>query len=107
MGDETRLPGAEVLTEGSVTGAEAAPVRSVRRATARRASRRRAVARDRKGDMKARIVDFLTQHAGSTAGDLARGLNMPPGRVASAVAQLVKAGVIGRASRGYRATQTR
>jgi hypothetical protein len=58
--------------------AAAAPARSVRRATARRASNRRATARSRQGDTKASIIDFLAQHPGSTAGDLAKGLNLNP-----------------------------
>jgi hypothetical protein len=50
--------------------AEAAPARSVRRATARRAGNRRATARSRQRDTEASIIDFLAQHPGSTAGDL-------------------------------------
>jgi len=95
------MPRAQVLTKGSAPGAEAAPARSVRRATARRASSRRATARVRQGDPKARILDFLEQHAGSTAGDLAKSLNLQTGRVAAALAQLAKAGDIRTASRGY------
>jgi hypothetical protein len=51
-----------------------APARSVRRATARRASNRRATARSRQADSEASITDFLVQHPGSTAGDVAKGL---------------------------------
>ncbi len=61
------MPRVEVLTETSARGPEAAPARSLRRATARRASNRRATARNRKGDTKATIIDFLAQHARSTA----------------------------------------
>ena len=42
--------------------APAAPTRSVRRATARRASKRRATARSRQVDVKARIIDFLARN---------------------------------------------
>jgi hypothetical protein len=52
--------------------AAAAPARSVRRATARRASNRRSTARNRQGDTEASVIDFLAQHPGSTAGDLAK-----------------------------------
>ena len=81
--------------------AAAAPARSVRRATARRASTRRATARSRQGDTKASIIDFLAQHPGSTAGDLAKGLNLNPGSVSSRLTQLAKSGEIKKASRGY------
>ena len=80
-----------------------APTRSVRRATARRASKRRAVARRRQGDTKARIIDFLAKHPGSTAGDVAKGLNLNPGSTSSRLTQLAKAGDIKKASRGYTA----
>jgi hypothetical protein len=79
----------------------AAPVRSVRRATARRASNRRATARSRQGDATGKMIEFLGQHPGSTAGDLAKGLNLNPGSVASRLSQLAKSGEIKKASRGY------
>src|ERR1035437_6139689 len=78
-----------------------APARSRGRAAARRASTRRATARDRQGDTKASIIDFLAQHPGSTAGDLAKGLNLNPGSVSSRLTQLAKSGEIKKASRGY------
>jgi hypothetical protein len=96
------LPRAEVLVKGSEHNPEAAPARSVRRATARRASHRRATARSRPGDTEARILDFLAQHSGSTAGDLAKGLNLDPGSVSARLTQLAQAGEIKRASHGYR-----
>jgi predicted ArsR family transcriptional regulator len=77
------------------------PARSVRRATARRASKRRATARSRHLDAKARIIDFLAQHPGSTAGDVAKGLNLNPGSASTRLSQLAKAGEIKKASRGY------
>jgi len=77
------------------------PARSVRRATARRASTRRAVARARKGDTKARILDFVAKHPGSTAGDVAKGLNLNPGSTSTRLTQLAKVGELKKASRGY------
>jgi hypothetical protein len=71
------MPRVEILTE-------AAPSRSVRRATARRASNRRATARSHQRDTEASIIEFLARHPGSTAGGLAKGLNLDPGRVAPA-----------------------
>ena len=99
------MPRVELLAEGSERNPEAAPARSVRRATARRASSRRATARSRQGDPKASIIDFLAQHPGSTAGDLAKGLNLNPGSVSTRLTQLAKAGEIKRASRGYSTKQ--
>ncbi len=82
--------------------AAAAPARSVRRATARRASNRRATARSRHGESEASIIiDFLAKHPGSTAGDVARGLNLDPGSVSARLTQLAKAGEIEKASHGY------
>jgi predicted transcriptional regulator len=81
--------------------AAAAPARSVRRATARRASNRRATARTRQRDTKASIIDFLAEHPRSTAGDLAKGLNLNRGSVSTRLTQLAKAGEIKKASHGY------
>jgi uncharacterized membrane protein len=80
----------------------AAPVRSVRRATARRASHRRATARHLRPDTDTSIVDFVRGHAGSTAGDLAKALNLSPGWVSGRLDQLVRTGRIKRAAHGYR-----
>ncbi len=84
--------------------AAAAPARSVRRATARRASNRRATARNRQGDTRASIIDFLAQHPGSTAGDLAKGLNLHPASVSTRLTLLAKTGEIKKASHGYSPT---
>jgi predicted ArsR family transcriptional regulator len=99
------MPRVDVLTEASEQGLEAPPVRSVRRATARRASNRRATARSRQGDTDASIIDFLAQHPGSTTGDLAKGLNLNPESVSTHLTQLTKTGEIKRASHGYSTTQ--
>ena len=87
---------------GSATGP---PARSVRRATARRASNRRATARSRQADSEASVIDFLVQHPGSTAGDLAKGLNLNPGQVSTHLSKLARAGEIKKASHGYTVTQ--
>jgi hypothetical protein len=89
----------EDASPGSAGGAP--PARSRRRATARRASKRRATARARKGDTKASIVEFLAKHPGSTAGEVAKGLNLNRGSVSSRLTQLAKAGEIKKADRGY------
>jgi predicted transcriptional regulator len=80
---------------------DAPPARSVRRATARRASARRAVARTRRGDTKARIIEFLEKHPGSTAGEVARGLDLNRGSVSTRLTQLAKLGDIAKSDRGY------
>jgi cell division septum initiation protein DivIVA len=77
------------------------PTRSVRRATARRASSRRAVARTRRGDTKARIIEYLEKHPGSTAGDVSRGLDLNRGSVSTRLTQLAKLGDIRKTERGY------
>jgi predicted transcriptional regulator len=81
----------------------AVPARSLRRATARRASKRRAEARTRKIDTTASIVEFLLKHPGSTAGEVAKGLDLNPASVSSRLTQLAKLGHIRKASRGYSA----
>jgi predicted transcriptional regulator len=82
-----------------------APARSVRRATARRASTRRATARSLQDDSETRIIDFLAQHPGSTAGGIAKGLNLDPANVSSHLTQLAKAGEIKKTAHGYRTQQ--
>jgi hypothetical protein len=83
----------------------APPARSVRRATARRASTRRAIARGLQDDSEASINAFLLQHPGSTAGDLARGLNLTPEQASTHLTKLARAGEVRKASHGYSATQ--
>ncbi len=77
--------------------------RAVRRSTARRASTRRATARSRHGDTKAAITDYLKKHPGSTAGEVAKGLNLQRNSVSTRLTQMAKAGEIKKATRGYEA----
>jgi predicted transcriptional regulator len=79
------------------------PSRSNRRATARRASTRRRTARSRHGDTASRIVDYLGKHPNSTAGDLAKGLNLKRNSVSTKLTQMAKQGKIKKAERGYTA----
>jgi hypothetical protein len=83
--------------------APAAPVRSTRRQTARRASQRRATARQLRGDTKSKILDYLRKHPGSTAGDVAKGLNLSPNSTSTRLSQMVKAGELKKATKGYEA----
>jgi hypothetical protein len=80
------------------------PARSRRRATARRASKRRATARSRQSDTKASVIAFLAEHPESTAGDVAKALNLNAGSVSTRLTQLAKRGEIRKASRGYSTT---
>jgi hypothetical protein len=77
--------------------------RSGRRGTARPASAPRAATRTRQSDIKPRIVDFLAKHPGSTAGDVAKGLDLNRGSVSTRLSQLAKSGEIKKAARGYAA----
>jgi DNA-binding transcriptional ArsR family regulator len=77
------------------------PARSLRRATARRASKRRAQARTLKADTHTSILEFLAKHPGSTAGEVAKGLDLNRSTVSSRLAQLAKLGQIRKAERGY------
>ncbi len=80
---------------------EAPAPRSVRRATARRASNRRKTARNHQVGTNANIIDFLAQHPASTAGDIAKRTNINPGTVSALLTQLAKAGEIEKAPHGY------
>jgi hypothetical protein len=95
----------EVLAQVSEGGPAAAPARSARRATARRASARRASARRLQSDTAASIMGFLTAHAGSTVGDLARRLDLDPEQVGSCLTQLTSTGEIDKAPNGYSTRQ--
>jgi DNA-binding MarR family transcriptional regulator len=79
------------------------PSRSGRRATARRASTRRRTARSRQSDTASRIVDYLETHPNSTAGDLAKALNLKRNSLSTKLTQMAKAGQIKKAERGYTA----
>jgi predicted transcriptional regulator len=94
----------EAPAEGSEHNPEAAPARSVRRATARRAHTRRATARSRQHDAKASIIESLGQSPGSTAGDLAKGLSLDRDDVAAHLTQLAQSGEIRKTRRGYSTT---
>jgi hypothetical protein len=72
------------------------PQRSVRRATARRAGDRRAMARRRKDDVDGRITEYLRVHPQSTTGDMAKGLNVDRATIAAGVSHLVRASVFRR-----------
>lgn len=103
---ETQIKEFHAHHDGAAPAAPAAPAasaRSGRRATARRASTRRATARARQVDTKKSIVEFLAEHPGSTAGQVAKGLNLNRGSVSTRLTQLAKSGEIKKAARGYTA----
>jgi predicted transcriptional regulator len=97
---EAELKEAHASHEESLGGV---PARSLRRATARRASKRRAQARALKADIGVSIVEFLAKHPGSTAGEVAKGLDLNRSTVSSRLTQLAKLGRIRKAERGYAA----
>ena len=99
-----RLAAVEAAMEGGA-GAEvdpaAVPARSLRRASARRASKRRAQARALRPDTKVLVVGYLEKHPGSTAGALAKGIDVNRSTVSSCLAQLVRLGSIHKDEHGY------
>jgi hypothetical protein len=68
------------------------PQRSTRRATARRASDRRATAREHKDDIDGRIIGYVKEHPQGTTGDMAKGLNADRDTIAAEVSHMVRAG---------------
>ena len=64
--------------------------RSTRRATARRASNRRAIARERKRDVEGRVIDYLKDHPSGTAGEIAKAVDADRGRVAAELARFAR-----------------
>ncbi len=97
---EAELEQAHASPEATIA---AVPPRSLRRATARRASKRRAEARTLKADTTASILEFLAKHPGSTAGEVAKGLDLSRSSVSGRLTQLAKLGHIRKAERGYAA----
>jgi predicted HTH transcriptional regulator len=81
--------------------APSVPTRSRRRSNARRASGRRKTARSRQSDTADRIVEYLGKHPGSTAGDVAKGLDLKRNSASTKLTQMAKAGKIKKAQRGY------
>ncbi len=98
---ETQI--AEFRDQHNGTTASPPAPRSRRRANARRASARRATARSLHGDTKAKIVDYLRKHPGSTAGDVAKALNLKRNSTSTRLAQMAKSGELKKAARGYKA----
>jgi predicted transcriptional regulator len=72
------------------------PPRSVRRSTAHRASSRRATAREHKDNVDGRILDYVKDHPNSTTGEMAKGLNVDRGAIATEVSRMMRAGEIAR-----------
>jgi hypothetical protein len=56
-----------------------------------------------RGDTGARIVEFVKAHPGSTAGDVAKALDVKRNSTSTRMAQLVKSGQLVKAERGYSA----
>ena len=95
-----RLSTLEAAVE-AIPEAGAPRARSLRRANARRASRRRHEARALQVDTRALVVDYVASHPGSTAGEIAKGLDLNRSTVSSRITQLVKLGQLRKVERGY------
>lgn len=91
------------VASDSAAGELGPPARSLRRASARRASRRRAQARALQTDERAAVLAYLAAHPGSTAGELAKALDMERSIVSSRITQLVRLGEVAKLERGYAA----
>jgi predicted transcriptional regulator len=95
----------------SPRGTTRAP-RGSRRAQARsKATRRAASASSRsrtsaRGETRERILEFIRAQGPATAGEVAAGLNLNRNSVATRLSQLVKAGELQKADRGYSAAVT-
>jgi capsid protein len=82
--------------EPTFLSAAVVPARSTRRATARRASDRRAIAREHKDDIDGRIFGYVKHHRQSTTGDMAKGLNADRGTIALEVSHMLRTGELTR-----------
>jgi DNA-binding transcriptional ArsR family regulator len=91
----------EAEVRGSAPAEPAPPARSLRRATARRASKRRALARTLKPDTKSLVLEYLAKHPEATAGEIAKGLDVNRSTVSSSLAALLKLRLVRKADRGY------
>jgi Fic family protein len=100
-----RLDTLEARVASDAAGEAGPPARSLRRASARRASRRRAQARALQTDERAAVLGHLAAHPGSTAGEIAKSLDMERSIVSSRITQLVRLGEIEKVERGYAVTQ--
>jgi len=100
-----RMASVEVALKEAQAATQADPAapaaRSVRRATQRRASRRRAEVRTRKPDVGTSILEHLAKHPGSTAGEIAKALDLERASVSSRLVQLARLGKIRKVERGY------
>jgi predicted metal-dependent hydrolase len=90
---------------GAGTGAPPKPApRAKRLDKAARARSRRATAKTLKRDLESEILAHLAKHPKSTAGDVAKGLDANRNSVAAKLNQLMKAGQLVKADRGYSLT---
>lgn len=89
-----------------VTDVAASPSQDKTRHTKRvekasRARKRRAEIKPLRRDLVAEVIDFLRSHPGSTAGDIARGLDVSAGTVSAKIKHLTQVGQVVKAKRGY------
>jgi hypothetical protein len=79
----------------------AADGRAPRRQSGQRTSLRRA--RSTRGDIGARLIEYVAANPGSTARDVASALRLKRNSVATRLVQLAKSGALIKAQRGYSA----
>lgn len=54
-----------------------------------------------RGDIRSQILEYLTTHPNSTAGDVAKNLGLKPNSTSTRLSQMAKEGVVEKADRGY------
>jgi hypothetical protein len=59
--------------------------------------------RGRRGDSRAKIIEFVSSHPGSTAGEVSKAVGLNRNSVATQLARLVRTGELSKAARGYSA----
>ena len=77
--------------DSTLVTASMVPPRSALRATGRRASSRRATARERRDDVQGRIIEYLKDHPQSTTGDIATALNANRDTIAAGLSHIDRA----------------
>jgi predicted HTH transcriptional regulator len=59
--------------------------------------------RTARGQTRQRLIEYVSAHPASTAGDIAKALKLNRNSVATRLAQLAKSGALSKAARGYSA----
>jgi len=89
------------VTDVPTTSSEDKARRTKRVEKASRARKRRAEVKPLRRDLAAEVLEFLGEHSGSTAGDIARGLDVDAASVSAKIKHLTQVGQVVKARRGY------